>query len=137
MDHGPGSSDKFAANIVLIGELSSAAGVSRDALRLYERRGLIRSVRRANGYRVFPEETVEIVSMIREAQALGFSLSEIEELVPGLSEEGISGETLANTLRSKADEIDRRIQGLTTLRERLNSRIETACPIRRALRRKT
>ncbi|MBO6899097.1 MAG: MerR family transcriptional regulator [Shimia sp.] len=119
---------------MLIGELSHEAGVSRDALRLYEKRGLIRSSRGANGYRVFPEETVEVVAVIREAQALGFKLKEIEELMPGISNAGASAETLAETLRAKADEIDRRIQGLTSLRERLSRRIETACPIHRAIR---
>lgn len=117
-----------------IGELSKTVDVSRDALRLYEKRGLIQSTRGSNGYRNFPEETAEIVAMIREAQALGFSLKEIEELVPGIAGTGISAEALSEILRTKADEIERRIQGLAALRDRLMRRIEIACPIRRALR---
>lgn len=122
---------------MLIGELSSRTGASRDALRLYETRGLIRAVRAENGYRVFPEGSDEVVAMIREAQALGFSLGEIGALLPGAAETGISAEDLAATLRAKADEIERRIAGLTSLRERLVQRAAAACPIRRAMARKS
>ncbi|HZF67414.1 MAG TPA: heavy metal-responsive transcriptional regulator [Gemmatirosa sp.] len=65
-----------------IGDLATAAGVSPDALRYYERRGLLQpSGRRASGYREYPPEAVGAVRFIKQAQALGFTLGEVEELL--------------------------------------------------------
>jgi len=40
-----------------IGELAERSGLSRDTLRFYEKRGLIASLRRPNGYRHYPDGT--------------------------------------------------------------------------------
>jgi DNA-binding transcriptional MerR regulator len=55
-----------------IGALAKSVGVSVDAIRIYEARGLIWSGRQSNGYRDFPEVTVEQVRLIRLVQSLGF-----------------------------------------------------------------
>lgn len=57
---------------MLIGELSRRTEVSERLLRYYERVELIRSERRANGYRDYAEETVETVRQIRALLAAGF-----------------------------------------------------------------
>ena len=61
-----------------IGELASATGLSRDTLRFYEKRGLLLSRRRDNGYRDYPPEAVQWLCYLRSAQQLGFTLAEIE-----------------------------------------------------------
>lgn len=48
-----------------IGELSCATGLSRDTLRFYEKRGLLRSRRLANGYRDYPREAVQWLCYLR------------------------------------------------------------------------
>lgn len=74
-------------NMQLI-ECARAAGVSADALRHYLRIGLVRPEgRSASGYRTFSEASVQRVRFIRSALALGFSLSDVAELV-AMSEKG-------------------------------------------------
>jgi MerR family transcriptional regulator, copper efflux regulator len=63
------------------GELARLAGVSSDTLRYYERRRLLASVpRSANGYRLFPPQTLHRVQLIRAALSIGFSVSELCEI---------------------------------------------------------
>ena len=68
-----------------IGEVAAATGLSRDTLRFYEKRGLLRARRSANGYRDYPAEALDWLRYIRIAQQLGFSLAEIEADLPLLS----------------------------------------------------
>jgi len=65
-----------------IGEVAEATSLRVEAIRYYERRGLIPPPpRRASGYRVFPEDTVARIRFIQRAKELGFSLEEIGELL--------------------------------------------------------
>jgi len=111
-----------------IGELASKVGISCDTLRLYEKRGLIRADRRANGYRDFPEETEALVRLIRLAQALGFSLREIAELLRGMDGH-MSEQQVGDLLRSKLGEIDARVSAMLELRAVLETRLAAVCPL--------
>jgi MerR family copper efflux transcriptional regulator len=65
-----------------IGKVASAAGVSIDTLRFYERQGLLgRPRRNFSGYREYPEAVLEHLRFIRDAKELGFTLREIRELL--------------------------------------------------------
>lgn len=65
-----------------IGELAREAGVNVQTVRYYERRGLLEEPpRRASGYREYPESDVARLGFIRRAQALGFTLTEIDDLL--------------------------------------------------------
>lgn len=65
-----------------IGKLARAGRVSADTLRYYEREGLIGPTERtASGYRVYEPDAITRVRFIRHAQACGFSLPEIRELL--------------------------------------------------------
>lgn len=64
-----------------IGAVAAAAGVSVDAVRFYERRGLLpRAPRSEGGYRMYGEGAVARVRGIRRLQTLGLSLGEIRTL---------------------------------------------------------
>jgi DNA-binding transcriptional MerR regulator len=115
-----------------IGELSTATGLSRDALRFYEKRGLLVARRRSNGYREYPVEAVEWLCYVRTAQALGFTLAEIESGLPALARAEESGPLLRDALRGKLREIDERIAALAALRADLALRLEeptAGCPL--------
>lgn len=112
-----------------IGELARVSGVSRDTLRFYEKRGLIRPQRGANGYRSYPEQTAVIVNYIRMAQRLGFTLAEIAEELPAGGDGEISQQRLAEVLRGKLDAVDARIADMHILRSRLAEMIDSVCPI--------
>jgi MerR family copper efflux transcriptional regulator len=114
-----------------IGELAVATGLSRDTLRFYEKRGLLQSRRLANGYRDYPNEAVQWLCYLRSAQALGFTLAEIEAGMPLLGGEG-DGAALRDALRRKLADIDARIAALGMLRAGLARELERpdfACPM--------
>ena len=63
-----------------IGELARRTGTTPKAIRLYEGRGLLGTVARDGSYRQYGEADVAQVQLIRQAQALGFRLSELDGL---------------------------------------------------------
>jgi MerR family mercuric resistance operon transcriptional regulator len=66
-----------------IGEAARRAAVGVETIRFYERRGLIEQPPTSDGkrFRVYPDGTVQRIRFIRQAQHLGFSLRDIEELL--------------------------------------------------------
>jgi len=114
---------------MLIGQLATAAGISRDTLRFYEQQGLIRARRLDNGYRDYPEEVLMLVNYIRTAQQLGFTLMEIGHKLPDIWDAADPGPAIAQVLGEKLQEIDVRIEALRELREQLAVRIALACPL--------
>jgi DNA-binding transcriptional MerR regulator len=67
---------------VHIGKAAKSAGVTVDTIRFYQKLGLIKSAGRSvGGYRLFDEDQTRDLSFVRHAQELGFSLTEIKELL--------------------------------------------------------
>jgi DNA-binding transcriptional MerR regulator len=65
-----------------IGELAKRAGVSVQAIRFYERRRLMRTPRRTPaGYRIYDENDLESVTIIKKMQRFGFKLVEIRRVL--------------------------------------------------------
>lgn len=115
-----------------IGEIATATGLSRDTLRFYERRGLLRARRSSNGYRDYPPEAVDWLRYIRLAQTLGFSLAEIEADLPLLAEPASSAPQVRAALERKLASIDQRIEGMHMLRAELARRLGEGmldCPL--------
>src|SRR5437867_8316628 len=68
--------------VLRIGQVARTAGVNVQTLRYYERRRLLRAPQRElNGYRYYDSESVRLVRFIKRAQALGFSLREVQALL--------------------------------------------------------
>jgi DNA-binding transcriptional MerR regulator len=64
------------------GELAKATGVSADTIRHYERIGVLpKAMRSASGYRIYPESAVERVLVVQRALRIGFTLSELAEVL--------------------------------------------------------
>jgi DNA-binding transcriptional MerR regulator len=64
------------------GQVANAVGVNVETLRYYERRGIIAEPDRSlGGHRLYPEETVTTLRVIKAAQSLGFTLDEVAELL--------------------------------------------------------
>jgi len=114
---------------IRIGALSAQTGVTVEALRYYEQRGLVRpSGRRTSGYREYPADAVRLVRFIKRAQGLGFTLAEVEAMVQ-LRAGAWSGDApwqLREAAVSKVEDIDRRMRELGALRAALTEMIE-AC----------
>lgn len=67
---------------VHIGKVAEQTGLSVDAIRYYERSGLLHEpLRTKGGYRLFENGDVQELRFIRSAQQLGFSLAEIKDLI--------------------------------------------------------
>ncbi|WP_028694047.1 MerR family transcriptional regulator [Pseudomonas cremoricolorata] len=113
-----------------IGELAQACGVSRDTLRFYEAKGLIRAQRRANGYRDYPVETVQLMLFIRNAQRLGFSLEEIGSNVGALWQAADPDQAIRRLLTEKLALIEERLLALQHLRDGLRQSLGQQCPLR-------
>jgi MerR family transcriptional regulator, copper efflux regulator len=70
---------------MLIGEVARQAGVSRDAVRLYTRLGLVPCQSRQAGSRLYADyddSAVTLVQGIKIAQSIGFTLSELGDPGP-------------------------------------------------------
>src|SRR3546814_8243614 len=64
-------------DVIAIGELAARTGVAVSAIRFYEAKGLIASLRSSGGQRRFLRADIRRVSFILIAQQLGLSLEEI------------------------------------------------------------
>ncbi len=103
-----------------IGELARQAGVNPRTLRYYERIGLlVPSARTDAGYRLYTDQDAARLSFIRRAQALGFSLTEIADVI-ALREAGTTPcRHVSAVARAKAMVIDARIGELEALRDEI------------------
>jgi DNA-binding transcriptional MerR regulator len=64
------------------GELARLATVSSDTLRHYERIGILpKAPRTASGYRMYPPDSLSRVNLVQRALQLGFTLSELSEIL--------------------------------------------------------
>lgn len=113
-----------------IGEVAKRTGVSIDALRFYEEKGLIQPRRTANGYRLYSQETLQLLGYIKLAQQLGFSLAEIGKNMPLLwSDEGASNDVLGKLFAQKIALLDERVAQIQALRNALAERAVQVCPL--------
>lgn len=115
----------YVADRFFIGELSARIGVPTQTIRFYERRGLIRQPERTEtGYRLYQQEDERRVRFILDAKRFGLSLDEIKDLI----DIRVSGDApcahLKDLLRNHLDNVNQRIQELTSLRDSLKDRYE-------------
>lgn len=112
---------------IRIGELAARAGVSVDTVRYYERQRLLpRAARTEGNFRLFPEETVERIRFIKGAQTLGFSLTEISDLLSPKDRGAEECSQMYALLRARLDELDERLNTLHEFRGVLVKHI-TSC----------
>lgn len=106
--------------VLRIGELAKVAGVSADALRYYERLGLLAAPSRSAGrYRLYPPSSAERIAFIRKAQALGLTLEEIREVLRIAADGTAPCEHVRAALSTRLREVDTRLEELQSLRRTL------------------
>lgn len=118
-----------------IGQLSRLTGASPKALRLYERLGLFPAPPRQGSYRVYQQAHLDAVSLIRQAQALGFRLQELQALAAQAPLVQAVGLGLAlQAVRSKRDSLGQQLaalqhqaQALAMFEQRLQQAHRDAC----------
>jgi MerR family transcriptional regulator, mercuric resistance operon regulatory protein len=112
-----------------IGCLAKAAGVGVETVRYYQRRGLLSEPARPHGeVRRYSEQDLKRLRFIRSAQAAGFTLAEIKELVDlDASDDRARARELA---QSRVAAIDAKIEELREARDALAG-LATACARKR------
>ncbi len=109
------------------GQLAKEAGVNIETIRYYERRGLLPKVpRRASGYRQYPPDMVRRIRFIKHAQALGFSLKEISELLSLRLDKNTPCYEVKRRAEAKIKDIEEKIENLKRMKKAL-ARLTSAC----------
>lgn len=105
---------------ILIGQLAARAGVNRETLRYYERRGLLKPARRTeSGYRVYDRQSASRLLFIKRAQAFGFSLEEIRDLLAMKPENPRNCNRVMNMLDRKIEELGGHIREMQRFHRQL------------------
>jgi DNA-binding transcriptional MerR regulator len=118
-----------------IGELAVKAGVNIQSLRFYERRRILREPERTPaGYRIYSKSDLDDVCFIKQCQALGFTLREIQSLLQlhraaaRLTASGVRRPSefrdMAQLARVKVEQIDEKMRALRSMRLRLLAMVD-------------
>jgi len=121
-----------------VSQVARQAGVNLETVRYYERRALLPTPRRTgSGYRQYSLDTVRRIGFIKRAQALGFTLDEIAELLAMQVSRGSPCEAVEHEAMAVIARIDQKVEELTRMRTTLEiltracrAREETSeCPL--------
>ena len=111
-------------------EVAAAAGVNLQTLRYYERRGLLDEPSRTlGGHRVYPDDAVTTLRVIKAAQRLGFTLAEVSDLLDTARHRHARGEGagLQARAREKLTDVEAKLADLTLIAETLRAAITAGC----------
>jgi MerR family copper efflux transcriptional regulator len=123
-----------------IGQLAKRGDVGIDTVRYYERHGLLTPRSRlASGYRRYGSMELARLRFIRRAQALGFTLKEIKQLLALSAQRDVG--RVKRSAQTKLMDVEARIAALERVRDGLATLIAACpghgraadCPILRAL----
>ena len=110
--------------LLTIGEVSKASGRSRSAIRFCESRGVLATPERVSGQRRYTPSVIRDLALIRTAQAAGFSLAEIRDLLAA----GPRGnERLRELARARAALVEGEIARLRNVRSWLTQASDCGC----------
>jgi MerR family Zn(II)-responsive transcriptional regulator of zntA len=106
---------------MLINELSKQTGVSSHTIRYYEKFGLIKGKQKdsvkSNNYFHYDEETIEKLSLIRDAKSIGFTLNEIKVLLEAWFNKKFTVAKKVAILDEKMASIDEKIKQLKDMKK--------------------
>lgn len=109
---------------MLINELSKRTGISAHTIRFYEKSGLIKGERKedvkSNNYFHYDEDTVKRLELVGEAKSIGFSISEIGQLINSWYGNIYSKEEKLSILDEKLETIEQKIKELKEMKKRIS-----------------
>ena len=123
-----------ATQSLTIGSLAAAGGVGVETVRYYQRRGLLQTPTRDREIRRYGSEDLRRLRFIRQAQAAGFTLEEIKELLDlDASEDRSRARELAkarvSALDEKIAELQKARDALKRLARECGAGVAGPCPI--------
>ncbi len=104
---------------MLIGELSTKTGLSRDTIRFYEKQGLIlvaRNERRFNNYKEYSEETFQRLMSVKLIKSFGFTLNEAADLLDMIEMNEATCNNVADKIEKKVKLLDEKIKELRKIK---------------------
>lgn len=111
--------------LMKIGEVSRRSGLGIEALRFYEKSGLLdRPARTGSGYRLYDEQVLERIGFIKRAQLLGFSLDEIERLISHKRNGESPCDEVRQIVEARLGELEDRIRQMVLYRKELISTLK-------------
>lgn len=125
-----------------IGQVASRAHVNKETVRYYEKRGLIPTPDRwRSGYRIFTQRHIDQIKFIKRSQELGFTLSEIKELLELRMDEDTTCSEIKSEAQEKFQDVVEKIEDLQRIKNTLVDLIDSCagegpkgdCPILGAL----
>lgn len=103
-----------------IGEVSQSSGIGIEALRFYERSGLLGKPHRSmSGYRLYDAGVLERLAFIKKAQTLGFSLDEIGRIINDAKNGASPCDEVREIVRQRLTELDERMREMRRYRKEL------------------
>ena len=111
-----------------IGQLARAANVPTSTIRFYERTGLFRPDGRTGGnYRQYSEQALEKLRFIRSAQATGFSLDDVRDLLSLSDSDEAPCDDVVNLTKKRLGEVRSRIKELKHVERVLSKSLDNCC----------
>lgn len=109
-----------SAGRLKIGEVARQSGIGIEALRFYERGGLLgRPGRTQSGYRVYDAGVLQRLDFIKRAQVLGFSLAEIKRIIADKQAGRSPCREVREIVRHRLEELDDRVKEMRRYRRKL------------------
>jgi MerR family Zn(II)-responsive transcriptional regulator of zntA len=106
---------------MLINQLSKRTGITAHTIRFYEKSGLIKGVRdenvKSNNYFHYDEETVDKLELIRDAKAIGYTISEIGQLIEAWYSNTFSKDEKLKFLDEKLVSLEQKIRDLKEMKK--------------------
>jgi DNA-binding transcriptional MerR regulator len=112
--------DEEQRGMLKIGDVSKKSGIGIEALRFYEKSGLLEKPSRTeSGYRVYDADVLERLAFIRQSQALGFSLDEIKRIIDDARRGQSPCDEVREIVRHRLEELDERMREMRRYRKEL------------------
>jgi DNA-binding transcriptional MerR regulator len=112
--------DQGGGRSLKIGEVSKLSGIGIEALRFYEKGGLLdRPSRTESGYRVYGPEVLDRLAFIKRAQMLGFTLDEIKQIIVEKRAGQSPCKHVREVVRNRLQELDERMREMRRYRNEL------------------
>lgn len=111
-----------------VGEVAARSGVAVSTLHFYEQKGLIKSGRSAGNQRRYHREVLRRIAIIKVAQRLGIPLAEIRDALATLpARRTLTADDWKQLSQRWREDLDRRIELMTRLRNQLSDCIGCGC----------
>lgn len=111
--------------LLKIGDVAKISGIGIEALRFYEKSGLLeRPSRTYSGYRLYSRDVIDRLTFIKQAQALGFSLDEIRSILADARAGQSPCDEVREIVRQRLGELDERMREMRRYRKELADTLE-------------